>query len=64
MYELILNEEQKRKNDKVKFKFVFKAQKCFDIIYLINERCLEIGYKYEDGFAPVSGSSLKRITYD
>ena len=64
MYELILNEEQKRKNDKVKFKFVFRAQKCFDIIYLINERCLEIGYKYEDGFAPVSGSSLKRITYD
>lgn len=64
MYELILNEEQKRKNDKVKFKFVFKAQKCFDIIYLINERCLEISYKYEDGFAPVSGSSLKRITYD
>jgi hypothetical protein len=64
MYELILNEEQKRKNDKVKFKFVFKAQKCFDIIYFINERCLEVGYKYEDGFAPVSGSSLKRITYD
>ncbi len=62
--QLILNEEQKRKNDKVKFKFVFRAQKCFDIIYLINERCLEVGYKYEDGFAPVSGSSLKRITYD
>ena len=62
--QLILNEEQKRKNDKVKFKFVFRAQKCFDIIYLINERCLEIGYKYEDGFAPVTGDSLKRITYD
>lgn len=64
MHELIVNEEEKRKKNKVKFKFVFKAQKCFDIIYLINERCLEIGYKYEDGFAPVSGSSLKRITYD
>lgn len=64
MHELILNEEQKRKGNKVKFKFVFKAQKCFDIIYLINERCLEIGYKYEDDFAPVSGDSFKRITYD
>jgi len=62
--QLILNEEQKRKEDKLKFKFVFKAQKCFDIIYFINERCLEVGYKYEDDFAPVSGSSLKRITYD
>ena len=62
--QLILKEEQKRKEDKLKFKFVFKAQKCFDIIYFINERCLEVGYKYEDGFAPVSGSSLKRITYD
>ena len=50
MHELIVNEEEKRKKNKVKFKFVFRAQKCFDIIYLINERCLEIGYKYEDGF--------------
>lgn len=64
MHELILNEERKRKGNKVKFKFIFKSQKCFDIIYLINERCLEIGYKYEDGFAPVSGDSFKRITYD
>lgn len=64
MHELILNEEQKRKGNKVKFKFVFKAQKCFDIIYHINERCLEIGYKYEDDFATVSGDSFKRITYD
>jgi hypothetical protein len=62
--QLVLKEEKKRKEDKLKFKFVFKAQKCFDIIYFINERCLEVGYKYEDDFAPVSGSSLKRITYD
>lgn len=63
-FDLLVDTERSYKENKLNFKFVFKAQKCIDLIWFINERCLEIGHRYEDGFAPVSGNSMKQITHD
>jgi hypothetical protein len=62
--DLLVDTERAYKENKLNFKFVFKAKKCIDLIWFINERCLEIGHRYEDGFAPVSGNSMKQITHD